>query len=163
LVRAITNTDKRYVQSVTFPIAGASTENIVIVDAKQDPNISASNDVKAGTVVTAVYLEYWILANSQQPAQIMLALEKVPADSGGIQFADNQLLTFYKNKKNIFYTTQGLVGDANTNPTPFVRQWFKIPKGKQRFGNGDRLNVSITSILTEDVNVCGFGLFKAQT
>ncbi len=163
-MRPVINSDKRYVSSTLFTLANGTTAAIVIVDAKQDPDPNLSNDVQSGTIVKAVFLEYWVLGEGQQPFPFQLIVEKVPQGGTGIVFADSQSLTFYSNKKNVLYTTQGVVGDANSNPIPFIRMWVKIPKGKQRFGNGDRLVVNVTNLSAQDDGqLCGQGLFKAYT
>lgn len=77
-------------------------------------------------------------------------------------FTNSATLDSYSNKKNVLYTTQGLTPDANGNPIPFVRQWFKIPKGKQRFGLTDSLVLNISANV-EDVTHCGLMIYKEQT
>ncbi len=55
--------------------------------------------------------------------------------------------------------TQGVFGDKFTNSVALVRQWFKIPKGKQRFGLGDQLFVTAQST-GQDFQLCGFATYK---
>jgi len=59
------------------------------------------------------------------------------------------------------YTTQGLTSEQNANAVPIIRQWFKIPKGKQRFGLGDQMVLNI-SAAQEGVENCGMFIFKEQ-
>ncbi len=101
----------------------------------------------------------WLLAGSQQPGSFQLTLEKISSNAPDMTHNDSTLLHDYGNKKNILYTTQGLVGDANTNPSPLLRQWFKIPKGKQRFGLGDKLNLNLSSF-AENITSCGVIIYK---
>ena len=162
-MRPVITSDKRIVQSVTFPVMLGTTETIVAIDCKSVTDQAVAADVTVGTVIKAIYLEYWIVSAANNHGNVMLAVEKVPASAAGIVFADSQSMSFYNNKKNVLYMTQGLTNDANADAIPFLRQWIKIPKGKQRFGNGDRLNISITSISTSDIEVCGFALYKAYT
>ncbi len=161
-MRPVIQSTKKYVQNVTFSVATGTTTNIVIVEAVATVG-SGAREVIQGSIVKAVFCEYWIMANSNQPSNMLLTIEKVPSDAAGQTFADNQNLFNYKNKKNIFFTTQGLVPDANANPIPFVRQWIKIPKGKQRFGLGDKFVVNFTTITGDNNNVCGLAIFKAYT
>ncbi len=75
--------------------------------------------------------------------------------------AEHVALFDYDNKRNVMYHTQGITNDGVANATPFVRQWFKIPKGKQRMGLKESLNLAI-STQAEAVNYCGFALYKEQ-
>jgi len=74
-------------------------------------------------------------------------------------FADMSALNLYTNKKNVLYHTQGLSNDQDADAIPFVRQWFKIPKGKQRFGLADRLYLVVSAIAI-DQTICGHMVFK---
>ncbi len=73
--------------------------------------------------------------------------------------AEHVAMNSYANKKNILYHTQGISNDGVANAQAVVRQWFKIPKGKQRFGLGDSLKLSI-STQAEAINFCGFATYK---
>ncbi len=105
-------------------------------------------------------MELWVMAAGAQPGATTVIVEKLPGPATNISAGDMANLHDYNNKKNIFYTTQGLVGDSNTNPAPLIRQWIKIPKGKQRFGLNDRLNFTILG-LVDDIEYCGLSIFKA--
>ncbi len=120
-----------------------------------------ARDVPVGAVVKAVYVELWTNTSSAQVGSQQALVAKFPANSG-ITFANHGDLNSYENKKNIFYTTQGLSGDSNSNPTPIIRQWIKIPKGKQRIGLGDKIQLSVASFL-EDLSLCGLIIYKVQT
>jgi len=76
--------------------------------------------------------------------------------------AQSQILHDYPNKKNLFKTSQGLLGDANSNAVPIFREWIAIPKGKQRIGLGDTLvfNLAALGEMDQDVEVCGLVIYK---
>ncbi len=136
----------------------ATTFQVVIADA----DATLSNQVRVGAVVKAVYCEIWVIGSSAQPVFQILTIEKI--SSGGPQPTSAQMsaLHNYPNKKNILFTSQGLVGDSNSNPIPLYRDWIKIPKGKQRFGLGDSLVFTIAARgeANNDVEVCGIFIFK---
>ncbi len=142
----------------TIPVTTVANNNIV--DVRQDPTASAPTNVAAGTVVKAVFVEMWYLGTGQQPPTMTVILHKV--SSGGTDPDSTEMgnLNAWENKKNILATHQGIVGDANANPVPMFREWIAIPKGKQRFGLGDRLVLSAKSI-TDEVQFCGHFVFKA--
>ncbi len=133
-----------------------------LVEAVAVQNVTASRHVVQGASVKAIYIEMWILAGGQQPGSITMTVEKLPAGATAPNFTDMATLNSYKNKKNIFYTTQGVTGDANSNPIPFLRQWIKIPKGKQRMGLGD-LIIATLSANVEDATHCGLIIYKSYS
>ncbi len=162
MVRPTITSEKHIVQRSLLAITGgtSATENIAV--ALADPGVSG-RDVKIGTTIKACFVEMWMQGSTTQLSTVIAIVEKTTNGAGGAQFANMTAMHSYVNKKNIFYTTQGLVGDSNTNPTPFLRQWIKIPKGKQRFGLGDALRFTIAIQTTDDVEQCGIFIYKAYT
>ncbi len=133
-------------------ITTVSLLNVVDVPASAD-------QIRIGAVVKAIFIELWILAGSQQPGSFTITVEKVVGDGTPMDFLQSALLHDYPNKKNILYTTQGVSPDANGNPVPILRQWIKIPKGKQRFGQGDALFMNLSANV-EDMTFCGVNIYK---
>ena len=90
------------------------------------------------------------------------AFEKISSGGPLMTQPDTVTLNDYPNKKNILKTSQGVIGDANTNTTPVFREWIAIPKGKQRMGLGDRLmlNVSCLAEAANDLEICGMFIYK---
>ncbi len=159
-MKPVINSEKRIVQTTLTEVMAGAVGNINLINCVQDPTASAPQEIRAGTVVKAVYLEYWLLASSQQPSTQTLLIEKLSSGQVAVDTTQIANLNGYENKKNILETHQGLVGDANSNPIPVFRGWVKIPKGKQRFGFGDKLTLTLKSI-TEDTQLCGIAIFKA--
>ncbi len=158
-MRAIINSNKHIVQEGIDEVMAGTIKNLQIVIAVAEPNTSNSDEVEQGSIIKAVYVEMWLLAGSQQPGSVTVTLEKVIASSTAMTFGASALLYNYANKKNILFTSQGLTPDANGNPVPFIRQWMKIPKGKQRFGLNDKLVFNISANL-ENVTFCGLYIYK---
>ena len=106
----------------------------------------------------------WYLGSSAQPVFHVSTVEKLTSGASEMTSVQASLLNEYPNKKNIFQTSQGLIGDANTNPIPVFREWIKIPKGKQRMGLGDKLvlNIAARGEAANDIEVCGFYIYKEQ-
>ncbi len=155
------NSIKHYVHIENASTASAAIRSLVIVDAVSAPAAGAASEVKEGSIVKAIFLEYWVkseaAANTDTKFQMMY--EKVPAGQVSVTFAQMNNLGAYTNKKNVLYFTQGVLGDTNTDSVPIHRTWFLIPKGKQRMGLGDRIVVSLTATGTAVQN-CGFTTFK---
>ncbi len=160
-MRAPIHSVKHYVQTtLTTVLSGA---NLAIILARAEPIdvVNSSNEVVEGSVLKAVFVEMWIRAGDTSPGSTLVTLAKVP-DGGSMSFADQTALHDWTNKKNVFYHTQGLTNVNTADAIPFVRQWFKIPKSKQRFGLGDRLVLGIAAQALDNI-ICGFTTYKAYT
>ncbi len=142
-------------------IAASAIRTIVIVKAVGQSAVSAVSDVVEGSLVKTCYIEQWLksFASAGTDVKFQLVLEKVPAGATPITFTQLNNLMTYPNKKNIFFTTQGVLGDLTTQSMPVLRDWYSIPKGKQRFGLDDELVVTIgaTSAVLQS---CGLAIFK---
>ncbi len=151
---------KHYVQvSLATVLAGAKlTTNIV--DGVPLLSVSDPDEVPEGSVVRAVFIEMWIRAGDTSPGSTLVSLYKTSGGLSAMSFAESTALHTYDNKKNILYHTQGLTNDQNADAIPFIRQWFKIPKGKQRFGLGDTLRLNISAQALDNI-VCGFMTYKS--
>ncbi len=155
------NSVKHYVQIENTTIASGAQRATAIVDAAVAPATTNTSTVKEGAIVKAVFLEHWVKSNASAgtDTKFQYCLEKAPGPEVGITFVEMNNLQAYENKKNILYYSQGVIGDLTTQAIPIVRQWFKIPKGKQRFGLGDTLISTLTTTAAE-VNNCGFATYK---
>ncbi len=158
-MRAKVNTKKHFVQYPIDVTPMATIKNITLARSVSAP--ASSDEVTEGASISAIFVELWLLAGSQQPGNFIVTLEKRMGSMAAMTTVNASDLQNYTNKKNIFYTTEGLIGDANSNPTPVLRQWFKIPKSKQRFGLEDALILNISAGV-EDITTCGFSTYKEQ-
>ncbi len=150
---------KHYVQQSLATVTAGTLLNIQLVDALPRDSAQTAVSVIEGAIVKAVFIEMWVRSSELSPGTILVSLIKVPDRAIPI-FADVVALHDYTNKKNVFYHTQGLTNDADANGIAFVRGWFKIPKGKQRFGLGDRLLLCVASQAAIDNVICGFATYK---
>ena len=141
MVRPTINSEKHIVQ-FGFNNADIGTPTrLDFVKAVATP--SNADEVRVGAVVKAVYVEMWYQGEGMATGTSISIIEKRPLDNAGANTAQMLALDSYPNKKNIFWTHQGLSSDQNTNAVPVIRGWLKIPKGKQRFGLGDILGMSM--------------------
>ncbi len=156
-MKAPIQSTKHYVMhSLTTTTSGAVSV-VTIADSAVTRGV-AQQDVVAGSVLKAVYVEIWHRGSTVEGA-INIALMKIPGSGTNPTFAETANYNDYENKKNILYMTQGITGDDTTTGIPALRQWFKIPKGKQRFGLGDRL-ILIIAAIGVSVDTCGFATYK---
>ncbi len=134
---------------------------MVHVDAVVAPATGNAQEVKEGAVIKAVYVEQWVKSSADATTsnQFVMIIEKVVSNAVSITAAQILNIGAYVNKKNILYVTQGVIGDGTTQSIPIHRTWILIPKGKQRFGLGDRLVVTVGSI-GFGMRSCGIATFK---
>ncbi len=158
-MRPRVNTEKHILQySLASTAAGAIT-NLTIVNAVAAP--AAREEVREGAIVSAVYLEIWLTSSDANPSTSIVTLEKVGQGTASMNVAESALLNDYANKKNILHTQMGLNPNSTQFPMAVIKGWFKIPKGKQRFGLNDRLNLNIHA-QTVAISRCGVALYKEQ-
>ncbi len=162
-MRPIITSKKHFVQLSPTTTAGTTTFTLELAEAVQNLGAGTTPDLIAvGATVKAVWLEFWVVSNTNALGSGSIILEKLPSAVTPITFAQSQALFTYPNKNNILYVTQGLTGaDDVTSPTPFVRGWFKIPKGKQRMALGDKLVLNFTGIV--GIQFCGMAIYKEYT
>ena len=158
-MRPIVQSVKHYNHHTVLTITSAARLTLDIVKGQLLQDVNASNDVPAGAVVKAVYIELWVTSDDATQSQFIIALEKKSGSPTAMTAAQAQDLDDYPNKKNVLYVTQGLVTPQTGTPTPALRGWFKIPKGKQRFGMDDKLSLTILAI-ANGLRICGFNTYK---
>ncbi len=155
---------KHYIQHTNVTVASGARDSFLIAAGVVAPATTLATDVIQGSVIKAVFIEVWAKGNGASDAdtQFVCLFEKVPGAGGtvGASFANLATLASYDNKKNVFFVSQGVIGGVGGGQSvPILRQWFKIPKGKQRMGLGDTLNVAI-STTGEAMQVCGISTYK---
>ncbi len=156
---------KHIVQHTEFNVASASVTNLAEIQAVAVQDVNTATEVIEGSVIKAIYIEMWLLSDTSDVTSFVLTVEKGPINTIGPNFSQMTTLDAYPNKKNILYTTQGLLGggtgSSTTNPVPVLRQWLKIPKGKQRFGLLDKLIISIACLGSNQLTGCGMTIYKS--
>ncbi len=152
---------KHYVQDSVTTIGTGGVLNTTIAEAVIAPAASATSDVAEGSVIKAIYIESWL--HSQATAgggtQQNFCIMKIPAEATVPTAANLLNLQSYTNKKNIMFSSQGVMGDLTTQAIPVHRGWLKVPKGKQRMGLGDKWVTSFTAT-GSGINVCQLFTYK---
>jgi len=149
---------------MTLSSATTGTTNTeVFIQAVEGTVANLVTEVIEGAIVKAVFVELWAIGTTADQFFTIL-LEKRPSGLAGVTHTEIASLGTYKNKKNVLYTTQGLASnDGIAAPIPIIRQWFKIPKGKQRFGLLDALSLAVSSRGDATIKYCGFATYKEYT
>lgn len=162
---AIQMSTKHFVPRTNGSVASGAIGVHQIVNAvAQDADLNTTDDVHEGEVVQAVWLEYWLNAVgvTTDTGQFTLIVEKIPANGANPTVTNMLNLQSYLNKKNILYTTQGNLNGLDSQSVPVLRQFIMIPKGKQRFGLGDRFVVSMLATGLP-IDFCGMAIYKAKS
>ncbi len=159
-MRPVIQSEKHYVQFSPQTVAlGAITirhlVSAVAVDQKND-----TDEVVEGSIIKAVYLELWLTGDDATASSQVFTVEKLSGNFTAMAVGEAAALGDYVNKKNIFFTSQGLLGPNTQVPIPVIRQWIKIPKSKQRFGLGDHLVFNLSAGL-DGVTLCGMCVYKS--
>jgi len=159
-MKPVINSVKHIVQK-SLTLIPEQTLNVTTI-IKVDATPTGAGQVVIGAVVKAVYLEFWLIGESAQPCTATWAVEKLPNDGTDMTQAQSQVLDDYPNKRNLLKIGQGVIGDSNTNPIPIIREWIKIPKGKQRWAQGDELHLNVSCIGEADngLEICGLAIYK---
>jgi len=148
-------TIKHYVQNTltSLGVAAAQSDTVVQGVALRGTD---NDDVLNGSVVKNIFIERWLKGDADNNI-FGLAVIKLPSALASPTFASLANLNDYANKKNILFVTYGTL--SAVNPAPVIRQWIKIPPGKQRIGVADRIVVTIWSQAI-GLTYCGFVTYK---
>ncbi len=164
-MRPIIKSKKHIFQISQSTVSQAAVVNTIFVDAQETTSTSPQG-IEEGAIVKACFVEYWV---SQDSASVVgsytVILYKLPGAAVAAATGDVAALHDWDNKKNIFFTAQGLLTPNDGGQVPVMRSWYKIPKGKQRFGLNDRMVVCIrnNNATAVDINFCGQVTFKEYT
>ncbi len=159
-MRPIIHSTKHYVQQSRSEINTVTTTSIDIALSVESTTANAVDEVAEGAVIKAVFVEMWLL-DSANDGSFIVSLEKRPGLVVALNQTNANALGTYGNKRNLLYVTQGLSPNNGVgNPVPIIRQWFKIPKGKQRFGLAEKLVLNITNNGLNMLEFCGFFTYK---
>jgi len=162
MVRPMVHSVKHYVQFSIATVTGGAVTSLAIANAVAPDAVTDVDEVVEGSGVKAVYLEIWLRSASTTAASGQMIVYKLQGDATNPSTTDMAALGDWDNKRNIFYTTMGLFNDVDSSAIAAFKGWIKIPKGKQRMGLGDDINLSIFSP-TVDMHVCGFATYKEYT
>ncbi len=161
-MQAPINTVKHYVGQPKANIGLGTALTLEIADVVAAPVNTNREKCSEGSIIKAIHFEYWIVSDAiaGTATQFVMTIEKSPSGVSDPTFADMLNLGGYKNKKNILYTTQGLVTTDNVGSAiPVIRDWLKIPKGKQRMGQEDRMIITFATV-DNGLDICGMSTYK---
>jgi len=162
-MRPIIHSTKHYIQKSLATVVGGAVDTTTLIHAVSVASKDIATEVEEGATVKAIYLEMWARSGEAAVASSgQFIVYKSSGDMSGASAADMAALNGWDNKKNILYTTMGLINDNASIASPLFKGWIKIPRGKQRFGLNDKLFITFFPA-TIDWHVCGFATYKEYT
>ncbi len=162
MVRPMVHSSKHYVQNSIETITAGTVLTKTFIAAVAVDQKNDVFEVEEGASVKAVYVEEWWRAGSLTGTSGQAIIYKSEGDTSAPSAAEIAALGDWDNKKNILYTTMGLINDQDSLAMPIYKGWLKIPKGKQRFGLNDKLRMSVF-VTAIDGQLCGFSTYKEYT
>ncbi len=162
MVRPMVHSVKHYVQFSISTVTGGAVDHLIVAKSVSLDNVNTVDEVQEGSTIKAIYVELWARAGSTTPASGQMIVYKRISDTTLPSTTDMAALGDWDNKRNILYTTMGLFNDQDADAIALYKGWIKIPRGKQRMGLGDFLNISVFSP-TIDLQLCGFATYKEYT
>ncbi len=160
MVRPVINSVKHLVQRSIETVTASTIVTTFLIIAKNVVDVNTSTEVVEGSVIKAVYIEWWLRSSEISPGSFVFIVYKGGSDMTAPSTTEMASLNDWDNKKNILFTSQALVNDQDADAIPILRQWIKIPKGKQRFGLGDHLKISCFAQGAIDLVQCGVVIYK---
>ncbi len=164
-MRPVIKSKKHIVQISQGTVAQAAIEDIALVTA-QEATSTTPTAVEEGAIVKAIYIELWLgMASATVIGSYTVALFKDPGGSNPASTSEMAALHDYTNKKNILFTSQALLSPTDGGLSVIMRGFYKIPKGKQRFGLNDRMRLVVRNNTASaiDINFCGLAIYKEYT
>ncbi len=164
-MRAPIKSKKHVFQISLANVSQSAAVSTTLINAKEGTSTTPF-DVEEGAIVKACFVEFWVSNESNTViGSYTVILCKLPGGNTTATAADLSALHDYDNKKNILFTSQALVPLEDAGVIPVMRGWYKIPKGKQRFGLGDRLTIVIRNNngTAVDLRFCGLAIYKEYT
>lgn len=152
---------KHYVHRSNIEIlTGAVLIQSVVAAIAKGAARSNAFDVEEGAVIKAVHIEHWILGTANaDSSQFTYIIYKLPSGQPTPDETNMLNLGSWDNKKNILFSSQGVLPEENAGQSiPVHRGWIKIPKGKQRMGLGDKVQIACLSVGT--LQYCGLSTYK---
>ncbi len=159
MVRPMVHSTKHYVQqSIGTSVVGTPTNTNVVTSVAVLAKNSVE-EVEEGTSVKAIYFEMWLRSAAASASSFVFIIMKRPSAIGNPTDANLAALGDFASKKDVFFTSQGLLNDVDSTAMSVIRGWVKIPKSKQRMGLGDKISWHLRAV-GQSINFCGFQTYK---
>ncbi len=153
----------------SFLIQNASSvQTIVIIKGTERGTIDTSNaqEVQIGAKISSVYVEFNLNGVDNSGSAQVFHWQIMKNPNNQINSPDPaQYNTAFKSKilkRGMEMLPEIPIGSGGTVQTKRIFV-VKIPKGMQRFGDDDRLELNYKSTSASSINFCGITIFKEYT
>ncbi len=159
-MRPIIDSNKNQV-SLLIAGTGGTQQNLVLVNTVDSATLAAAADVERGCQVRAIYLEFWAnprIASSDAVNNVFDAYLFINPGTNLTPPVPGTVGTSNE-KKYSLKTWKGLLSPKSTGGMPYYfRGWIKIPKGYQRMGANDL--IELINLSATDWNICVSCIYK---
>ncbi len=162
-MRAVIHSKKHIFQNSLETIAASAIVTKEFLNTVSAEAVGDADEVAEGASVKAIYVESWLGINDAAIGSYVYVVYKSQAAEPAPTTTEMAAMHDWNNKRNALFTSQGLLNMNTGNATPVIRQWLKIPKGKQRMALGDKIRISIFAQGAQPVNHCGLVIYKEYT
>ncbi len=125
-------------------LAADTTVTVGLAIAKDTPVTTGTTEVKRGSKIFRIWLEFWISATEVQATAITNGVDLYIIKNPGANLTVPTPSTVGSSneKKFVFKTWKGLTGTRTEGfPAYSWKGWIKIPKIYQRMGTDDRIDI----------------------
>ncbi len=162
MVRPSVHSTKHYIQQSIGTRDTTAVENVAFAQGVAVGNKNTVSEVEEGSQIKAFYFEMWLRSAATAGSSFTFIICKRPSNTGVPSQTEMAALGDWDNKKNIMFTSQGLLNDVDADAMSVHRGWVKVPKGKQRMGLNDIWSWHLNAI-GQSINFCGFQTYKEYT
>ncbi len=141
----VIDSNKNIVSAFTALASGVKA-NVTIAEAQDSATLAVSEDVERGCVIKAVWVEFWISATAEVAVGTTNGIDcyfwkntgsNLTSPIPGTEGTSNE-------KRFIFKVWKGLIGARTQGFQPYTwKGWIRIPKGHQRMGANDLLQITL--------------------
>ncbi len=160
-MRPVIDTIKNVVNQIDGITSGADFERDIAV-AKDSPVTSTTSDVKRGSKIFKIWLEFWVYSSAELAVGVSNAVDlyiwKNPGNNLTPPTPTSQGSS--NEKKYIFKSWKGLIGARTQGSQPYTwKGWIKIPRVYQRMGTDDTISL-VSRAIGSNAVVCMIAVYK---
>ncbi len=139
--------------------AGGNTDVVTLVNAIDSPSLGVTNSVEFASRISSLYLNVQVYATSEASlANVYMAIMKNPGNN--LTTVSPNAVGASDNKKYVIHQEMRMMGGATTEiPITLFNGVIRIPKGYQRFGAQDQLQLIIQTP-GNAIDYCSQAIYK---
>ncbi len=141
-------------------VVASTNLNIVCVLSVDTPITANVADVKRGSLVKAIWIEFWYYGLNQTEVNDILDVYLIKNPGTNLTLPNPGTIGTSNEKQWVIREWRGLADNKVNGGKPYIQQgrWFKIPKRFQRMGTDDTWSLVVRSATTG--NFCSKFIYK---